>query len=125
MYGATWAFGLNTSKPSNKVCHSRHLPKHNSPAISGQVFGFISSCLSNRQLFVVLNGKTLQDLFMLGFLKAPLWVSLFYCYILIIVQIMLSVILLSLLKILFSTLNIMKLLHCSNSLSRIVDLSRK
>ena len=34
---------------------------NSSHGISGQIFGFISSCLSNRQLRVVLDGKSSQE----------------------------------------------------------------
>ena len=49
------------SKAFNRVCHAGLLHKPTSYGISGQIFGFISSFLSNRQLRVVLDGKSSQE----------------------------------------------------------------
>ena len=43
------------------VWHAGLLHKLKSYGILGQIFGLISSCLINRQLQVVLNGKFLQE----------------------------------------------------------------
>ena len=58
--GATRAVALDISKTFDKVWHAGLLHKLKSSRISGQIFGLISSFLSNRQLRVVLNGKSSQ-----------------------------------------------------------------
>ena len=50
---------LDISKAFDRVWHAGHNNK--SYGISGQIFGFISSLLSNRWLQVVLGGKLLQE----------------------------------------------------------------
>ena len=55
--GATQAIALARSKAFDKVWHAGILHKLKSYGISGQIFGLISSFLSNRQLRVVLDGK--------------------------------------------------------------------
>ena len=59
--GATQAVALDISKAFDRVWHAGLLHKLKSYGISGQIFGFISSFLSNRQLRVVLDGKSSQD----------------------------------------------------------------
>ena len=59
--GATRVVALAISKTFDIVRHAGHLHKRKSSGISGQVFGLISSFLSNRRLPVVLNGKSLQE----------------------------------------------------------------
>ena len=49
------------SKAFDKVWHANLLHKLKSYGISGQIFGLISSFLSNRQLRVVLDGKSSQE----------------------------------------------------------------
>ena len=56
--GATQAVALDISKAFNRVWHASLLHKLRSYGISGQIFGLISSFLSNRQLQVVLDGKS-------------------------------------------------------------------
>ena len=56
--GATRAVALDTPKASDRVWHAGLLHKLKSYGISGQIFGLISSFLSNRQLRVVLDGKS-------------------------------------------------------------------
>ena len=56
--GATQAIALARSKAFDKVWHAGLLHKLKPYGISGQIFGHISSFLSNRQLRVVLNGKS-------------------------------------------------------------------
>ena len=51
--GATGAF--------DRVWHAGLFQKRKSFGISGQIFGLISSFLSNRQLRVVLDGKSSQE----------------------------------------------------------------
>ena len=59
--GATRAVALDISKAFDRVCHAGLLHKLKSYGISGQIFGLISSFLSNRQRRVVLNGKSSQE----------------------------------------------------------------
>ena len=49
---------LELWKAFDRVWHASLLHKLKSHGISGQIFGFISSFLSNRQLRVVLDGKS-------------------------------------------------------------------
>ena len=58
--GATRAVALEISKP-DRVWHAGLLNKLKSYGISGQIFGLISSFLSNRRLRVVLDGKSSQE----------------------------------------------------------------
>ena len=55
--GATRAVALDISKAFDRVWHAGLLHKLKS-YISGQIFGLISSFLSNRRLQVVLDGKS-------------------------------------------------------------------
>ena len=59
--GATQAVALDISKAFDRVWHGGLLQKRKSYGISGQIFGLISSFLSNRQLRVVLDGKSSQE----------------------------------------------------------------
>ena len=59
--GATRAVALDISKALDRVWHAGLLHKHKSYGISGQIFGLISSFLCNRQLQVVLDGKSSQE----------------------------------------------------------------
>ena len=52
---------LDISKAFDRVWHAGLLHKLKSYGISGQIFGLISSFLSNRQLRVVLDGKFSQE----------------------------------------------------------------
>ena len=58
--GATRAVAPDISKAFDRVWRGL-LPKLKSYGISGQIFGRISSFLSNRQLWVVLDGKSSQE----------------------------------------------------------------
>ena len=58
---ATRAVALNISKAFDRVWHAGLLHKPKSYGISGQIFGLISSFLSNRWLQVVLDGKSSQE----------------------------------------------------------------
>ena len=112
--GATQAVGLGILKAFDRVGHA-DLHKLRSSAISGQIFGLISSFLSNRRLWVVLDGKSsLEYPVKAGFLKGPFLVLHFSYYTLMTFLMMLSVILLSMLMILLSTLNVIKHLICGN-----------
>ena len=59
--GATRAVALDVSKAFDRVWHAGPLHKLKSYGISGQIFGLISSFLSNRRLRVVLDGKSSQE----------------------------------------------------------------
>ena len=52
---------LDISQAFDRVWHAGLLHKHKSYGISGQILGLISSFLSNRQLQVVLDGKSSQE----------------------------------------------------------------
>ena len=70
--GATRAVALDISKAFDRVWHAGLLYKLNSYGISGQIFGLISSSVSNRRLWVVLDGKLHKNnQLMLEFLKGP------------------------------------------------------
>ena len=58
--GATRAVTFDISKVFDRVWHAGLLHKLKSYGISGQIFGLISSFLSNRRLRVVLDGKSSQ-----------------------------------------------------------------
>ena len=59
--GATRAVALDISKAFDRVWHAGLLHKVRSYGISGQIFGPISSFLSNRRFGVVLDGKFSQE----------------------------------------------------------------
>ena len=58
---ATRAVPLDISKAFDRVWHAGLLHKLKFYGISSQIFGLISSFLSNRQLLVVLDGKSSQE----------------------------------------------------------------
>ena len=59
--GAIRAVALDVSKAFDRVWYAGPLHKLKSYGISGQIFGLISSFLSNRRLRVVLDGKSSQE----------------------------------------------------------------
>ena len=59
--GAAQAVALDISKAFGRVWHAGLLQKHKSYEISGQIFGLISSFLSNKGLQVVLDGRSSQE----------------------------------------------------------------
>ena len=59
--GTTRAVALDILKAFDRVWHAGLLHKLKSYGISGQIFGLISSFLSNRWLRVVLDGKSSQE----------------------------------------------------------------
>ena len=59
--GATRAAALDISKGFDRVWHVGLLHKLKSYGISGQIYGLVSSFLSNRWLRVVLDGKSPQE----------------------------------------------------------------
>ena len=93
--GATRAVALYISKAFDRVWYASLFHKLKSDGISGQIFGFISSFLSNKQLWVGLDGKSSQEYpvnggVLEGSILGP---TLFLLYIIFLM--MLSVILLS------------------------------
>ena len=79
--------------------------------ISGQIFGLIFSFLSNRQLRVVLDGKSSQEYPV----KAPFLVLQVSCYTFMTLLMMPSVMLLYMMMILLSILSVIRHLICSSS----------
>ena len=61
MSGATRAVALDISNSFDRAWHACLLHKLKSYGISGQIFGLISSFLSNRRLRVALEGKSSQE----------------------------------------------------------------
>ena len=59
--GATQAVAHDISNVLDRVSHNGLLHRLKSYGILGQIFGLISSFLSNRQLRVVLDGKSSQE----------------------------------------------------------------
>ena len=59
--GATRAVVLDISKAFDRVWHAGLFHKLRSGVILGQIFGLISSFLSNTQLWVVLDEKSSQE----------------------------------------------------------------
>ena len=117
-FGATRAVALDISKAFDRVWHAGLLHKLKCYGISSQIFGLISSFLSNRRcsfgLFWMENfHKNIQ--LMLVFLKGLFLVLHFSYYTLMTFLMMLSVILLSMLMILLSALNVIRHLICDNN----------
>ena len=59
--GATQAVPYDISKAFNRIWHAGLLHKLRSYGISGEIFGLISSFLSNKQLWVILDGKSSKE----------------------------------------------------------------
>ena len=115
---------LDISKAFDRVWHAGLLHKLKSYRISGQIFGLISSFLSNRQLRVVLNGKSSQEYPVnvenpQGCVLGP---TLFLLYIMTFLM-MLSVILPSMLMILLSILSVIGHLISGNNLNWLLNLN--
>ena len=90
--------------------------KLKSYGISGQIFGLISSFLSNRWLGVVLDRKSSQEYAVnAGILQGSILGPRLFYYTLMTFLMMLSVISLSMLMILLSTLNVNRHLICDNN----------
>ena len=109
---------LDISKAFERIWHAGLFHKLKSYGISGQVLGLILSFLSNRQLQVVLDGKSSQEYsvnagvtegFILGLtLPTSYYTSMSFLM-------MLSVIVLSILIALLSTLSVIRNLICGNN----------
>ena len=123
--GATRTVALDISKAFGRVWHAGLLHKLKSYGISGQIFGLISSFLSNRRLRVVLDGKSLQEYPVNAGVPqgAPFLVLHFSYYTFMTFLMMLSVMLLSMLMILLSILSVIKHLICSNNLKWLLNLN--
>ena len=107
--GATRAVALDISKAFDRVWHAGLLHKLKSYGISGQIFGLISSFLSNRWLRLVLDGKSSQEyLVMLEFFKGTFLVLHLSYYTLMTFLMMLSVILLCMLMMILSTIHVIR-----------------
>ena len=119
--GATWyiqGFQQGLTCFINFISFILH--KFKSDGISGQIFGLILSFNSNRQLCMVLDGKSSQEylvnagVYQGSILDNFLVLNLTY-YILMTYLMILSVILLSMLVILLSTLSVIRYLICGNN----------
>ena len=76
--GATSAVALDISKVFNRIWHPGVFHKYMFCVISGQIFGLILSFLSNRQLRVAKDGKSLQEyLVNVGVPQGYLWSYIF------------------------------------------------
>ena len=97
--GATRAVALDVSKAFDRVWHADISYKLKCYGISGQIFGLISSFLSNRRLRVVLDGKFSQEYPVNSEISLLILVLQFSYYTLMTFLTVLSVILLSMLMI--------------------------
>ena len=117
--GATRAVVLDISKAFDRVWYAGLPHSLTSYGISGQIFGLIFSFLSNRWLRVVLDGKSSQEYPVNArFLQGSILGPTHSCYPLMTFLMMISVILLSMVMILLSTLNVIRLLIRGNRSDR-------
>ena len=122
--GATRAVAFDISKTFERVWHADLLHKLKSYGMSGQIFGLISSFLSNRRLRVILDVRTTRNIHLMReFLKAPFLVLRFSYYTLMTFLTMLSVILLSMLMILLSILRVIRHLIFGNNFNWLLNLN--
>ena len=106
---------LDISKAFDRVWHAGLLHKLKSYGVSGQIFGLISSFLSNRLLRVIVDGKSSQEYSVnFEFAQGSILCPAFY-YTLMTFLLIVSVILLSMLMIVLSTLIVIRYLICDNS----------
>ena len=108
----------------DRVWHATFLHKFKFHGVSDQIFGLISCFLSKRQLWVVLDGKSLQEYQLDAGVSqgSTLGPTLFYCTLMTFVM-MLPVIFLSMLMILLSTLSVIRHLICGNNLNWLLNLN--
>ena len=100
---------LDISKAFGRVWHASLLHKLKSYGISGQIFGLISSFLSNRRLRVILDGKSSQVYPVnAGVLQGSILSPHFSYYTLMTFLMILYVILVSILMILLSILSVIR-----------------
>ena len=122
--GATRAAELDISKAFDRVWRAGLHHKIKSCGISDQIFGPISSFLSNNWLRLVPGGKFSQEYVINAeFLKTPFLVLPFSYYTLMTLLMMLSVILLSMLMILLWILSMIRHLICDNNLNWLLNLN--
>ena len=112
---ATRVVTLDISKAFHRVWHAGLLHKRKSYGILCQIFGPISSLLSNRQLRVVLDGKSSQEYPVIAGVRrgSILGPSLFLLYINDLPDDVICNI--AMLMILLSTLKVIRLLICGNN----------
>ena len=111
---ATRVVTLDISKAFHRVWHAGLLHKRKSYGILCQIFGPISSLLSNRQLRVVLDGKSSQEYPVIAVRQGSiLGPSLFLLYINGLPDDVICNI--AMLMILLSTLKVIRLLICGNN----------
>ena len=133
--GTTQAAALEISKAFNRVWYGSLLPKLKPYGISGEIFGFISSFLSNGQLSMVLDGIECLSVYknmgssihkniqlILGFLKDSFFV-LHFSYYTLNGHPDIICILLSMLMILLSTLSVIKHVICGNNKNWLLNLN--
>ena len=121
---ATRCVALDISKVFYRVWHAGLLHKLKSYGFSSQIFGLISSFLSNRRLRVVLDGKSSQEYSVnAGVPQGSILSQHFSYYTLMTFWMMLFVILLSLLIILLSVLSVIWHLICGNKLDWLLNLN--
>ena len=121
---ATQAVALDISNAFDKVWHTGLLHKLKSYGISSQIFGLISSFLSNSRLRVVLDGKSSQEYPVnAGVPQGTFLVLHLFCCVLMTFLTMLSVKLLSMLMILLFILSVTRHLICGNNLNWLLNLN--
>ena len=114
--GATQVIAFDISKAFDTVWHAQLLHKIKSSGILGQIFILILCFPSNRQLWLVLDGKSSKEYPVdSGVLEALFLVQIFSYYTLMTLLMMLSVILLSMRMIPLSIQSVIRYLICGNN----------